>query len=154
MEQRDFLGDEVHMMQNDIKALRTENTLLKLKNERQDQEIVSLREENSRLQASHEQRTIELASLRAVLENVGQVITHGLERYVSRRKLKDDTTLADRKQTAPSFQVGNGGAGAGTTTNESRTDDHPLLPRVEMSNKEERKLLNDLEKTASGDLNR
>lgn len=152
MEQRDFLGDEVHMMQNDIKALRTENTLLKLKCERQDQEITGLREENAGLKSSCEQRTIDLASLRAVLENVGQVITHGLERYANRRTLKQETTQIN--SAPPDWKQDQTETSRIAPKNET-DGDHPLLPRVGLSDEETdeliRKMNDDLGQAANGE---
>lgn len=96
MEQRDFLGDEVHMMQNDLKALRQENILLKMKCERQDETIETQRNDLNRLRAAYEDRVAESAALQSILENAGQVISAGIARYLQRRDLKRDTRRVDR----------------------------------------------------------
>jgi hypothetical protein len=95
-EQRDFLGDEVHMMQSDIKTLRHENDLLKMKSERQDETITTLNSDIARLRGAYEDKIVENATLQSILENVGLAVSGGLERYLKRRELKRDTVrIAD-----------------------------------------------------------
>lgn len=100
MTQRDYLGDEVHMMQSDITTLRHENDLLKMKAERQDETITTLRSDLARMRAAYENKVVEATTLQTMLENVGLVISDGIQRYLRRRELKVQTdTIAREAET-------------------------------------------------------
>jgi len=153
MEQRDFLGDEVHMMQSDIKALRQENELLKMKNERQDETILILRDDVSRLHTAREELMIENATLRSILDNVGQVVSTGITRYLARRSLKRDTVRMssprpETTQTVQQSPVSSSAVQESTVQEPEDNDpppqflqsmgvDHPLLPRVQVQSDEQ-----------------
>jgi hypothetical protein len=104
-EARDYLGDEVHMMQSDIKTLRAENELLKFKNERQDETITSLRSDLARMRAAYENKVVEVTTLQTLLENVGLVISDGITRYLRRRDLKAKTDQITRESQALAERV-------------------------------------------------
>ena len=88
---RDYLGDEVHMMQSDILILRQENELLKMTSERKGEENRILREELANLRVSYEEKMTEAVAIRTCLEGVGLNISTALARYMERRTLKKET---------------------------------------------------------------
>lgn len=96
-ESRDYLGDEVHMMQSDIKTLRAENELLKFKTERQDETIATLRSDLARMRGAYENKVVEVTTLQTMLENIGLVISDGIQRYLRRRDLKSQTDQIARE---------------------------------------------------------
>lgn len=90
MADRQFIGDEIHMMAADITILRQENELLKMTSERKIEENNILRAELTELKIKYEERVTEAVAIRTILENVVLNVSAGLNRYRSRRDLKQE----------------------------------------------------------------
>jgi hypothetical protein len=86
---REFLADEISMVQSDNQVLRQENDLLRMTSERKGQENETLKDELLALRAAYALKIDEAAALRTILEGVGHNVSAGLQRFMERRQVKD-----------------------------------------------------------------
>lgn len=85
---REFLADEITMMQSDNAVLRQENDLLRMTSERKAQENEMLKEELIAVRAAYATKIDEAAALRTILEGIGQHVSAGITRFMERRHVK------------------------------------------------------------------
>lgn len=90
MANRDYLADEITMVQSDNEVLKHENELLKMTSERKAEENRILKEDLVSLRALYSDKVDEAASLRTILESIGHNVSAGLTRFMERRQVKLD----------------------------------------------------------------
>jgi hypothetical protein len=87
---RNFLGDEVHLLQSDIAVLKGENELLKMSNERKAEENRILTEQLHELQAEYRLRSTETVAISTILEQVSAMLVSALSKSTARRKVREE----------------------------------------------------------------
>lgn len=99
---REYLADEITMIQSDNLVLKQENALYKMTNERKAEENRLLKDELDSCKIALAEKIDEAAALRTILEGVGHNVKAGLERFLERRQLKQARQDTNRAaQAAP-----------------------------------------------------
>lgn len=87
---REYLADEITMIQSDNQVLKHENDLFRMTNERKAEENHVLRMELDACKVALAEKIDEAAALRTILEGVGHNVSAGLNRFMERRALKQE----------------------------------------------------------------
>jgi len=104
---RNFLGDEVHLLQSDIAILRSEGELLKMACERKDGELSVLREELTKLKIAYEEKLTEAIAIQTILEQVSNTLVTGLSQHTERRRLRaEHHEEEEEEETKPKLRPG------------------------------------------------
>lgn len=94
---REYLADEITMIQSDNQVLKQENDLYRMTSERKAEENRILKEDLNDLRALYADKVDEAAALRTILEGIGHNVSAGLTRFMQRRELKQQRTEERRE---------------------------------------------------------
>jgi hypothetical protein len=87
---REYLADEITMIQSDNMVLKQELELVRMTSERKAEENRILKADLTEVRALYAEKVDEAAALRTILESIGHNVSAGLTRFMERRALKQN----------------------------------------------------------------